>query len=96
MEHLPGQRFSRHLDQRDLGRIAQQSDHAALARLLDLLAVQGSEQKASGDLARLGERVLGRSEEPPVHVEPADRHSVLGQGPGLVGADHRNRAQRLD
>ena len=96
MEHLPGQGFSRHFDQRDLGRIAEQSDHAALARLLDLLAVHGSEQQAPPEVARLGERFVGRIEEPSVHVEPADRHSVLGQGPGLVGADHRGRAQRLD
>ena len=40
--------------------------------------------------------VTGHPIEPPGGGEAGDRHGVAGEGAGLVRADHRHRAQRLD
>jgi hypothetical protein len=95
MGHLPWQHVARHLDERHLGWIAEPFRPSALARLLDLLAVQGGQQQLPREVARLGQRFLRRRKEAAIDIEPAHRHAVLGQGAGLVGADHGGRAQRL-
>ena len=100
LERWAGQAHCRAIsDERDLGRIAEQARRAALARLLDLVAVQSRRaRRPPSDVDPPGaEASRGESKKRAVHRK--SRRTVMrfcGQRSGLVGADHGRRAERLD
>ena len=63
---------------------------AATARSRSRSAASGA--AASGSSAQSGVAVRGVA----AHLQPRDAHLVAGERPGLVGADERRRAERLD
>ena len=62
----------------------------------EVLVARGIDALASDpELAGRGVPAAGDLDPPGPELERTDRHLVLGQGAGLVGADHRGRAQGL-
>ena len=92
-----GQDPPSHFDQRDLHRIAQEGRTAQLARLSEVVTQLRRQEEGP---VRLCERASRLDRSRRIHRVPeeqlSDRHAILSQRSGLVGADHRGRAERLD
>ena len=93
-----GERTVRELDQRDLHRVAEENRRQAILLDRPEVLAQGcaeEERLVVGDERASRHRAIDRNALH-AHEQLAHAHAVLRQGPGLVGADHRRRAERLD